>query len=94
MTSSYYIYYRSGRPEREVTATVGAMQAALARETGVTGRLMRSAGDPATWMEVYEEVPDAAEFERHLAAAVARFAVDRLLDADARRHVERFVPAR
>jgi hypothetical protein len=68
------------------------MQAALARETGVAGRLMRRADDPATWMEVYEAVPDAVEFDRRLAAAVARFAVDRLLDADAQRHVERFVP--
>jgi len=93
VTCSYYIYYRSGRPERELTAVVGEMQAALARETGVAGRLMRRADDPATWMEVYESVPDAAEFEQRLAAAVVRFAVERLLDADARRHVERFVPA-
>jgi hypothetical protein len=93
VTCSYYVYYRSGHPEREISAVVGEMQAALAHETGVAGRLMRRADDPATWMEVYEAVPDAADFEQRLAAAVARFAVDRLLDADARRHVERFVPA-
>lgn len=93
MTCSYYIYYRSRHPDRELTTIVREMQAALARETGIAGRLMRRADDPATWMEVYEAVPDTADFEQHLAAAVARFAVDRLLDADARRHVERFVPA-
>jgi hypothetical protein len=93
VTCSYYVYYRSRRPEREISAVVGEMQAALARETGIAGRLMRRADDAATWMEVYEAVPDTAEFEQRLAAAVVRFAVDRLLDADARRHVERFVPA-
>jgi len=93
VTCSYYVYYRSRRPAREISAVVGEMQAALARETGIAGRLMRRADDPATWMEVYEAVPDTADFEQRLAAAVVRFAADRLLDADARRHVERFVPA-
>lgn len=93
MTCSYYIYYRSRHPERELAAIVGEMQAALARETGVAGRLMRRADDPSTWMEVYEAVTDAADFEQRLAAAVARFALERLLDGQARRHVERFVPA-
>lgn len=91
MTCSYFIYYRSTRSESDVRAAVGAMQAALARETGVGGRLMRRADDPTTWMEVYESVGDPAGFERSLAAAVARCEVDRLLTADARRHVERFV---
>jgi hypothetical protein len=93
MTCSYFIYYRSTRPEADLRAAVGTMQAALARETGVAGRLMRRADDPATWMEVYEPVRDPAGFERSLAAAVERFEVDRLLAADARRHVERFVAA-
>lgn len=93
MICSYYIYYRSRHPERELRTIVGEMQAAIARETGVAGRLMRRADDPATWMEVYEAVPDPDDFEQRLAAAVARYAVERLLEADARRHVERFVPA-
>jgi hypothetical protein len=42
-------------------------------------------------MEVYESVSDAAGFEHSLAAAVVRFELDRLLAADARRHVERFI---
>ncbi len=91
MTCSYFIYYRSARPEEDLRAAVGAMQEALGRETGVAGRLMRRADDPTTWMEVYESVGDAAGFERSLAAAVVRFEVERLLAADARRHVERFV---
>jgi hypothetical protein len=54
---------------------------------------MRRADDPTTWMEVYEPVQDPSGFERSLATAVARFGMERLLAADARRHVERFVAA-
>jgi Domain of unknown function (DUF4936) len=93
VTCSYFIYYRAAGAEGELRAAVGAMQQALAQETGVAGRLMRRADDPTTWMEVYESVGDVSGFERSLAAAVARFAVERLLAADARRHVERFVAA-
>jgi hypothetical protein len=94
VTCSYFIYYRASGDESELRAAVGAMQQALAQETGVAGRLMRRADDPTTWMEVYEPVQDAPRFERSLAAAVARFEIDRLLAADAQRHVERFVAAR
>lgn len=91
MTCSYFIYYRSSEAADEVRRVVEAMQRALAQETGVQGRLMRRADDPTTWMEVYESVPEAAGFERSLDAAVARFALARLLGTDAQRHVERFV---
>lgn len=90
MSCSYYIYYRvaaSAAPARE---TVSAMQAALAQEAGVTGRLLRRADDPDTWMEVYEDVADPDGFERALASAVDRFGVRSLLAAGAERHVERF----
>jgi hypothetical protein len=93
VTCSYFIYYRAAGADGELQAAVGAMQQALARETGIAGRLMRRADDPTTWMEIYESVRDASGFERSLAAAVARFEVDRLLAPDARRHVERFVAA-
>lgn len=93
MTCNFYVYYRSARPADEVRSVVGAMQRALADETGVAGRLMRRADDPATWMEVYEAVADARTFELRLAAAVARYALERLLEPGAARHAERFVPA-
>jgi hypothetical protein len=88
---SYFIYYRTAAGADEVRRAVGEMQRALAQETGIGGRLMRRADDPTTWMEVYEAVPDPAGFERSLDAAVARFGLARLLGADGRRHVERFV---
>ncbi len=91
MTCSYFIYYRSAAAAADVRAAVGAMQRALAQETGIAGRLMQCADDPTTWMEVYEAVPDPARFERRLGDAVASFALARLLSGDGRRHVERFV---
>jgi hypothetical protein len=91
VTCSYFIYYRSAAAAEDVRKSVGAMQRALAQETGVAGRLMRRADDPTTWMEVYEAVSDAARFERSLNDAVAKFGLAGLLAADARRHVERFV---
>ena len=94
MTCSYFIYYRAAGDDSALRAAVDAMQQALAQETGVPGRLMRRADDPTTWMEVYEPVPDARRFERSLAAAVARFEIDRLLAAGAQRHIERFVAVR
>jgi Domain of unknown function (DUF4936) len=93
VTCSYFVYYRAVGDASELRAAVGAMQQALAQETGVAGRLMRRVDDPTTWMEVYESVGDASRFERSLAAAVARFQLERLLAAEARRHVERFVAA-
>ena len=91
MSENYYIYYRAGVAAGEVRAAVAAMQAALARDTGVRGRLLRRRDDASTWMEVYEGIADAGEFERALAAAVDQFGLRALLAAGADRHVERFV---
>lgn len=90
MNRSYYIYYRAAASAAQVRESVSAMQAALAQETGVTGRLLRRADDSGTWMEIYEEVVDPERFEHALAAAAARFGVTTLLAAGAERHIERF----
>jgi hypothetical protein len=91
VSTSYFIYYRTAADAAEVRRVAGALQARLARESGVNGRLMRCADDPATWMEVYEGIDDPAAFERAEAAAVEQVGFARLLAADARRHIERFV---
>jgi len=90
LSASYYIYYRSAAAAQQIRGTVAAMQAALARETGVAGRLLRGVDDPSTWMEIYEDVSDRSEFETELAAAVDRFGLESLLGAGAVRHLERF----
>ena len=61
------------------------MQAELA----VPGRLMQRAEDPATWLEIYEDVdPD---FVARLETAAARHGLAGLIAPDGR-HLERFVP--
>ena len=47
----------------EVRAGVERLFAAVERECGVRGRWMRRRDDPATHMEVYEDVKDATKFE-------------------------------
>jgi len=91
VSESYYIYYRAGAAASEVRAAVTAMQAALARDTGVRGRLLHRRDDATTWMEVYEGVTDGPRFERALAAALDEFGVPALLAPGTDRHVEHFV---
>lgn len=90
LSASYYIYYRSAASAEQIRETVGAMQAALARETGIAGQLLRGVDDSGTWMEIYENVADRSDFESKLAAGVDRFGLESLLTAGAVRHVERF----
>ena len=90
MSRSYYVYYRSAAAPASVREAVIAMQAALARATGVQGRLLRRVEDDGTWMEIYESVADPERFERELAAAAAGARLEALLAPGATRHVERF----
>lgn len=91
--SHYYIYYpvRIGL-EADLARVLHLLQADIHRETGVSGRFLRKADDPWTWMEIYENVGDPVEFERNLQQAVERQGVARFIADDGRRHIERFVP--
>jgi hypothetical protein len=90
VSRSYYVYYRSAAAPAAVRTAVVAMQASLARATGVQGRLLRRVEDDGTWMEIYESVNDPERFERELAAATAGAGLESLLAPGAARHVERF----
>jgi hypothetical protein len=90
VSRSYYVYYRTAAAPPSVREAVAAMQASLARATGVQGRLLRRVESDGTWMEIYESVVDPERFERELAAAVAVARLDALLAPGATRHVERF----
>jgi Domain of unknown function (DUF4936) len=90
VTRSYFVYYRSTATAPAVRAAVGAMQAALARTTGVQGRLLRRVDDDRTWMEIYEAVAQPEHFERELAAATLAARLETLLAPGASRHIERF----
>lgn len=91
MKLSYYVYYKvPARSSDEARAAVGALQRELAEATGSTGRLLRRRDDPTTWMEVYENVPDPAQFEEKLAQLVERHRVSALLAPGSSRRQEVF----
>lgn len=84
--TSYYIYYRVQADrvaalQDEVRNLFRVVQAA----TGVRGRWMRRRDEPATYMEVYEDVRDEEAFEALLGRESAKLGLER--------HVERFVCA-
>jgi hypothetical protein len=87
----FYIYYRVEiREVPAMAAAVEAVQAIVQGSTGVAGRLLKRFDDPFTWMEVYENVAEPAEFEAQLEALVEEFGLDRYLAPNARRNLERF----
>ena len=61
----------------EVRTGVERLFAALERECGVRGRWMHRRDDPATYMEVYEDVKDTAKFEAVLSRESAGLGLQR-----------------
>ncbi|HQZ02095.1 MAG TPA: DUF4936 family protein [Thauera sp.] len=92
-STHFYVYYRL-RPDTDADiahASVRAMQAAVARQTGIQGRLLQREGEPDTWMEIYEGVADSLKFAQTLEAETAAHCLGDLLDAGGVRHIERFI---
>ena len=82
----YYIYYRiSPQDVTRIRRAVDGLFASLEQACGVRGRWMRRRDDPSTYMEVYENVQDAAAFEAALEREGAKLGIAR--------KVERFVCA-
>ena len=69
----------------QVRAGVERLFSIVERDCGVRGRWMHRRDDPATYMEVYEDVQDTAAFERVLEREGATLGVQR--------RTERFVCA-
>jgi hypothetical protein len=92
--ASFFVYYKVD-PARlgELRLAVQTLFQALQRECGVRARWLRRRDDPATYMEVYEGVADAVEFERLLALASERHGVSGCLAAGSVRRAEIFVAA-
>lgn len=88
----YYIYYpiRLGL-EADLSRALYNLQDELHGKTGVTGRFLRKADDPWTWMEIYENVTDPAAFDEALAKGLDRHGLDRFIEEGGSRHTERFV---
>ena len=92
--ASFYVYYKV-EPARlgELRSAVQAMFRTLERECGVRGRWLHRRDDPATYMEVYEGVSDAARFQGLLDQASERHGVSRCLAQGSARFTEIFVAA-
>jgi hypothetical protein len=91
MQLNYYIYYRVAPTDTaRVRSVVESVQTALARETGIQGRLLRRDDETSTWMEIYENVVDSLQFEAALERVLALHDFDGCLAAGSRRHTERF----
>ena len=84
--TNYYVYYRAD-PARhdELRRAIEALFALIESQTGVRGRWLRRRDEPATYMEVYENVSDERTFEALLEREAAGLGLQR--------HVERFVCA-
>ena len=77
----YYVYYRIAPGEADIVRRkVLAVFDAIEKQCGVRGRWMRRRDDPSTYMEVYEEVKDAAAFEALLEREGAKLGVQRKLE--------------
>lgn len=84
--TSYYVYYRVDAARVPALGDrIAAAFQGIERATGVRGRWMRRRDDPATYMEVYENVADEATFEAVLERETSALGLDR--------RVERFVCA-
>ncbi len=93
MSPGYYIYYRIALERAdEAKRIVAAIQDEVLMQAGVRGRLLRRRDDPATWMEVYEDVAEEKAFVASLATAVERHGFQRLLAPGSSRIAETFVP--
>jgi hypothetical protein len=90
---SYYVYYKvPGENAERARAAVAEIQRELRRSTGISGRLLRRRDDAATWMEIYEDIADPAQFEAALFALVKRHGLAQLLLPGTTRRQEVFRP--
>lgn len=91
MAYSYYIYYRVA-PDKAAACEpeINKLLAAVKQATGIAGRMLKKRGEPLLWMEIYENVSDAAKFEWELVDAVSRLKVQDFLQPGSGRHIECF----
>jgi hypothetical protein len=90
LNTHYYIWYRVTGDAGAARAAVDALLRDVFAVAGVTGRVLVRRDDPRTWMEVYENVADAARFEDVLVASAQRHEVARFAE-DGKRHFEPFM---
>ena len=91
MAVNIYVYYRVDTGNgTELAPALRAVQSRFAETWGVKTALFRRSGDPATWMETYEQVEDPQGFLGALALALEELSFDGYLAEGTCRHVECF----
>jgi Domain of unknown function (DUF4936) len=85
----YYIWYAVEGDPAAAMGTIDALIRAVEERTGIAGRVLARRDDSTTWMEIYENVGDAATFERTLGALADAHGALRIA-AGGQRHMERF----
>ena len=77
----YYVYYKIA-PDQipRLREAVQTLFKTIEKQCGVRGRWMHRRDDSSTYMEVYEEVKDAAAFEALLEREGAKLGVQRKLE--------------
>ena len=91
MTLCYYVYYKVPRENAAAArAAVDHLQRDVAAATGVQGRLLRRRDDETTWMEIYEDVRDAAALEGAIEELARRHGIAALLAPGSSRRREVF----
>ena len=86
---SYYVYYRV-RESAPAKSLVMLLLDQVCSRTGIRGRLLVSRTDPDMWMEVYEGVEHAPEFERELSLCLREIDFSGVLAPKAARKLECF----
>jgi hypothetical protein len=89
----YYVWYRVIGDVDTALPAIEAMLTDVTTATGVVARLRARRDEPRTWMEIYENVADAAAFEPALAACVAKHEAASWAEGGTR-HTEAFVAVR
>ena len=83
---NYYVYYKvDGRSLEAFRPVVKDLFSKIEKQFGIRGRWMRRRDDPMTYMEVYEDVENAAAFEAFMEKETRTMNLER--------RVERFISA-
>jgi uncharacterized protein DUF4936 len=78
---NYYVYYKvEAERVAAVRSAVNDLFAKVEKQFGIRPRWMRRRDDPATYMEVYEDVKDERAFAALLEREAAKFGVARKIE--------------
>lgn len=93
MSAAVYVYYRVDlQRAQHAQRTIEMLIDEVCDAATVTGRLLRRADDPSTWLEIYEPVHDFKRLVAALQAAADRHDIQQFLQAGSSRVTEHFVP--